>query len=83
MPRTKIHNILSVTPTVGRKISEFVFRDYYVRLEENVPEYVFDVFVRENVNGDLLDKDVIKDFVEYWGIVFRVKMVNEVDFEEI
>ncbi len=65
----KFYYIDAVTPSVGSRICEYFFDNYFDRLEKNNKERTYDVFLIKPKDEKSLEelKDDIQDFRDFWG----------------
>lgn len=66
----------------ARAVAEYVFGDFLIRVEKNIPEHTYDIFVKEG-----LDESVIPYYRSYWGAQYRVfeetTTVSETESKEV
>ena len=79
----KLNYACGMNASTARKLSKFIFQEFFYSLEVNLKERRFDILVYEKIENEegeeyfenRFGKDYIKYFQEYWGEVPGFKLV--------
>lgn len=78
MGRNKVIGYVNgVSPATARKIAQYAFRNFYFKLVENVTEHTYDIFLKDAINGNEVNKDKIKDFRNFWGAQWKIYIFKQ------
>lgn len=81
----KLTYVCGMTLANVRKMSKFIFQDYYYRANANIEDWRFDIMVRESVWDEDEQRDIsfverfgknyVRFFHEYWGEKPGLKLI--------